>query len=99
MRIKSGEWLVEKHCIRCNRHAARDSYPLPLAAGDLTRIPCSQFTDAHRLKLIAYPLAALFAGERVQTKFHILLDRHMREKSIVLEDHSNTPVSRPDVLS
>ena len=99
-RIEIGQRFVEQEHIRFPDDRATDGNALPLAAGQCLRLPIEEVLDVQlasgrsnrRIDVRRFQLG------KPQPERHVLVDRHMRIKSIRLEDHGDAPARRGDIV-
>ena len=96
LEVEGAERLVEQQDLRVVDDRAREGDALTLAAGELCRLPGAETAEAHHLERFrcsaaTLPLPDLLHHEPV---LDVLLDRHVREERVVLEDGVHRPVVR-----
>src|SRR6202022_1208095 len=89
--VEVGEGLVEQEYGRLAHHGARQGDPLPLAAGELARLPVQQALDPeHRGGLLHASLDLVPGNSRcLERKGDVLRHRQVRVEGIALEDHGD----------
>ena len=90
-RVECTERLVEKEHIRVDGERAGEAHPLPLAAGELRRIPLRQTGQLHELEQLGdagADLAARAPPDR-QAEGDVVPNSHVLEGRVVLEDETD----------
>jgi hypothetical protein len=92
--VEVGQRFVEQKHLRIAHDRPAHRHALALAAGELARIPVEQFGKAENPCRSADTLVDLGFRRAVQhqREGHIVGDRHMRVKRIVLEHHGDIAI-------
>ncbi len=98
LHVERAERLVEEQRGRPVDERARERDALLLAAGELPRPPSLQALESDDIEELEHPLAALAARHplQLQPEGDVVVDRHVREERVLLEDHVDRPAVRRD---
>ena len=98
LHVERAERLVEEQRGRPVDERARQRDALLLAAGELPRPPALQALEPDDVEELEHPLAALAARHplQLQPERDVVVDRHVREERVLLEDHVDRPAVRRD---
>ena len=98
LRVKVG--IVEEEDLRLADDCTSDRDTLALSTGEGLRLSLEQLLDVEDLCGLSDALVDLGLVELpdLQSERHVVIDGHVRIKSIVLEDHCDVPVLRGNVV-
>ena len=98
--VEVGERLVHQHDLRVTDDSAADGNTLSLAAGQGFGLALKILGDVENLcgftDLLVNDILRLLA--QLQGEGHVVVNRHVRIQSVVLEDHGDIAVFRRDVV-
>jgi hypothetical protein len=94
MGIQSGKWLIEKQRRRFDRQRAGKRGALLFAARNLPWVAVLKSRDVGASEKLR-DAPGLFLGRKMANpEGDVLAERSVREKSVVLEQHSHAPLAR-----
>ena len=98
--VQVGKGLVEQEHGRVTHHGAAQGNTLALAAGQSLRLAVEQMLDVQHAGGFTHALVDLVLRGLAQLKAesHVLVNRHVRIQSIVLEHHRDIAVLRGNVI-
>ena len=98
--VQVGQRFVEKEYFGLTDDCAPQSDTLPLAAGQSLRFPVQQVSDIKDLRGFFHAALDLILGSlpQLQAESHIIVNRHMRIQSIVLEHHGDIAILGSNVV-
>ena len=98
--VEVGERLVEEKHLRVANDRAAHRNALALPARKLLWAAIQKLSDVENARGTLYPLFDLLSWKLFQSQAegHVLKDRHMRVKRIILEHHRDVPVFRRHVV-
>ena len=90
-RVERTEGLVEQEHARLDRKGAGERHPLALASGKLGRIALREPVELDELEQLVHAIADLGARPLAdgQPEGDVVVHRHVLERGVVLEDHSD----------
>src|SRR5439155_12798622 len=100
-RVEVRERLIEEQDVRPLDQRARERDALLLAAGELRGPPVQELRDLYERRRFAHALVALRlrdAAAKLEREADVLRDRHVRVERVALEDHSDPPVLRVEMV-
>ena len=90
--VQIGEGFVEQDQLRAWRQRSCQRDPLLLTTREFMRIAVALTTEADRGQQFTHPAPTLAASKTRQTKTDVCRYRQVREKGVVLEDHTDLPL-------
>ena len=97
LRVERAERLVEQQHRRVDRERAGEAHPLALAARELRRVAVREPVELHEREQLRDALADL--GLRpladLQPERDVVVDGHVLERGVVLEDEADAAILRP----
>ncbi len=101
--VQCTEGLVEEQHGRVDREGAGEPHALPLSARELRRVTLGEALELHELQELPDALGDLRLGALtdLQAEGDVVVDRHVLEGGVVLEDEADTTLLWPpygDVL-
>ena len=97
LRVERAERLVEQQHGGIDGERAGEAHPLPLTAGELRRVAIREAVELHELEQLLH--ARLRLGLRALADLHaerdVVVDGHVLEGGVVLEDEADVAILRP----
>ena len=96
LRVERAERLVEQQHRRIDRERPREAHPLALAAGELRRVALREPVELDELEQLVHALRDLGLGALadLQAEGDVVVDRHVLERGVVLEDEADAALLR-----
>ena len=94
--VEGAEGLVEQQHLRLDRERARQRHALLLAAGELGWVAVGEPVEPHEGEQLVHAVADLLLGAPAdaQPEPDVVLDRHVLEGRVVLEDEADAALAR-----
>src|SRR5690606_2838055 len=94
-RVKCAKWLVEQEHARLDSQGTCQSYTLPLAAGQLRRVPIGKPVELNQTQKLLDALADLMRGRPLglradaESEGNVLKHGHVAEQCVVLKHEAD----------
>ena len=96
--VEVRERLVHQEHLRLAHDGPAHGDALALAAGEVLRLAVEVRLEVEQPRRLAHPCGPLLLGDLLllEGEAHVLGDRQLRVQRVVLEDHGDVAVARPD---
>ena len=98
--VEVGQRFVHQEDLRFANDGAAEGNTLTLAAGQSLRLTVEQVFDIEDLRRFMHALVDLRLGglAQLEAERHVIVNRHVRIQSVVLEHHRDVAILRGDVV-
>ncbi len=92
--VQSRQRFVQKQQSRSGRQCASQRHPLPLAAGQASRLSLFQVFRSKQVEHFADPASAFIAAEMANSESDVLMHTQVRKERGLLCDETDVPAAR-----